>query len=51
MHSAKEHAGSWWPYWAEWLVDQSGGWTAPREPGEKLGIIEIAPGSYVRARA
>jgi polyhydroxyalkanoate synthase len=51
MHSAKEHAGSWWPYWAEWLVDHSGGWTVPREPGEKLGIIEIAPGSYVRARA
>ena len=52
MHSAKEHAGSWWPYWAEWLVDHSGGWTTvPREPGEKLGIIEIAPGSYVRAPA
>jgi polyhydroxyalkanoate synthase len=48
---AKEHAGSWWPHWAEWLAKQSGNWTVPREPGEKLGVIEAAPGSYVKAKS
>lgn len=48
---AKEHPGSWWPYWAEWLARHSGGWTIPREPGEKLGVIEDAPGSYVKMKA
>jgi hypothetical protein len=27
------------------------GWTIPREPGEKLGVIEDAPGSYVRTKS
>ena len=44
----KEHPGSWWPHWAEWLSKHSGGWTGPRAPGAKLGVIEDAPGSYVR---
>jgi len=48
--SASEHPGSWWPHWAEWLSEQSGDWTVPREPGEKLGVIEDAPGSYVKAK-
>ena len=48
---AKEHPGSWWPYWMEWLNRHSGGWTIPREPGEKLGPIEDAPGSYVRTKS
>jgi polyhydroxyalkanoate synthase len=48
---AKEHPGSWWPHWMEWLNKYAGGWTIPREPGEKLGVIEPAPGRYVRARA
>jgi hypothetical protein len=26
------------------------GWTMPREPGETLGVIEDAPGSYVKAK-
>jgi len=47
---AREHPGSWWPHWAEWLAKHSGGWTIPREPGEKLGVIEDAPGSYVKAK-
>lgn len=45
---ATEHPGSWWPHWTEWLAQYSGGWTAPREPGVKLGVIEDAPGSYVK---
>ncbi len=48
--SATEHPGSWWPHWAEWLSEHSGNWTVPREPGEKLGVIEDAPGSYVKAK-
>jgi len=48
--SAAEHPGSWWPHWAEWLAEHSGEWTVPREPGEKLGVIEDAPGSYVKAK-
>ena len=49
--SAKEHAGSWWPHWAEWLAEHSGEWTVPRDPGEKLGVVEEAPGSYVKAKS
>jgi polyhydroxyalkanoate synthase len=45
---ATEHPGSWWPHWIEWLHRKSGNWTLPREPGENLGIIEPAPGSYVQ---
>ena len=29
----------------------SGEWTVPREPGENLGVIEDAPGSYVKAKS
>jgi polyhydroxyalkanoate synthase len=50
LHGAKEHAGSWWPHWAEWLAEHSGEWTVAREPGEKLGTIEDAPGSYVKSK-
>ena len=24
LASAKEHPGSWWPHWAEWLAEHSG---------------------------
>jgi polyhydroxyalkanoate synthase len=48
---AKEHPGSWWPYWVDWLNKHAGGWTIPREPGEKLGAIEDAPGSYVKTKS
>ncbi len=48
MSMARETPGSWWPHWSEWLARQSGAWTLPREPGEKLGVIETAPGTYVK---
>lgn len=47
---AKENPGSWWPHWAKWLAKQSGGWVEPREPGATLGVIEDAPGGYVKAK-
>jgi polyhydroxyalkanoate synthase subunit PhaC len=51
LASAKEHPGSWWPHWADWLAERSGNWTVPREPGENLGVVEDAPGSYVKAKS
>ncbi|MFA5952360.1 MAG: class I poly(R)-hydroxyalkanoic acid synthase [Hyphomicrobium sp.] len=48
---AKEHPGSWWPYWSEWLTTYAGGWISAREPGERLGAIEAAPGSYVKKKS
>ncbi len=48
--TATETPGSWWPYWIAWLNERSGGWTIPRQPGQTLGVIEDAPGSYVRAK-
>ena len=48
MANADEHPGSWWPHWTEWLSKLSGGWTTARVPGARLGVIEDAPGSYVK---
>ncbi len=50
IKSAKEHPGSWWPYWIKWLNTRSGGKIPAREPGATLGVIEDAPGSYVKGR-
>jgi polyhydroxyalkanoate synthase len=50
QQGAKETAGSWWPYWIEWLAQHSGDRIDPRVPGQTLGIIEDAPGSYVQTR-
>ncbi|MFN3624734.1 MAG: PHA/PHB synthase family protein [Hyphomicrobium sp.] len=51
LATAKEHPGSWWPLWAEWLHEHSGEWTVPRDPGEHLGTVEDAPGSYVKVKS
>ncbi len=45
MSYAKEHAGSWWPMWAEWLKSRSGEQVAPPRAVAKAAP---APGSYVR---
>jgi polyhydroxyalkanoate synthase len=50
METAEEQSGSWWPHWAEWLARRSGGWIDARLPGKNLGIIEDAPGSYVKCK-
>jgi polyhydroxyalkanoate synthase len=51
LEQAKEHAGSWWPDWSEWLGDFSGEKIPARKTGEgKLSVIEDAPGSYVTSR-
>lgn len=44
----KEHAGSWWPDWVEWLRARSGPEVAPRTPGSgAYPALANAPGTYV----
>ena len=51
---AKEHKGSWWPDWLEWLRNLDSRTVkakGARIPGKgRMKAIEDAPGSYVKAR-
>jgi polyhydroxyalkanoate synthase len=50
--SAKQHEGSWWPNWRQWMAPHLGREVPARVPGKgKLKVIEAAPGSYARIRA
>ncbi len=51
LDGAKEHPGSWWPDWQAWLAKHSGAKVPARKPGAKLGVIEAAPGSYVKIKS
>jgi polyhydroxyalkanoate synthase len=51
IEGAKEHPGSWWPHYADWLAKHSGSKVAARVPGATLGVIEDAPGSYVKVKS
>jgi len=51
LSNAEEHPGSWWPHWIEWLTEKSGDLIAPRQPGTELGVIEDAPGTYVKVKS
>ncbi len=49
---AREFPYSWWPYWAEWLKARSGDLVPARDPGAgPLGVLEDAPGSYVKVKS
>ena len=49
---AKQHEGSWWPNWRQWVTPYLGREVPARVPGKgKLKVIEAAPGTYVRIRA
>jgi polyhydroxyalkanoate synthase len=49
---AEEFPGSWWPHWMRWLKPQSGGEVPARDPATgPLGVIEDAPGSYVKVKS
>ncbi len=50
---AVEHPGSWWPHWAAWLNERSGGMVPARDPSNgPLGTpLEDAPGSFVKVRS
>jgi polyhydroxyalkanoate synthase len=51
MKKAKEHAGSWWPDWLDWLKAQDDKTVKARKAGDgKLKPLEDAPGSYVKVR-
>jgi polyhydroxyalkanoate synthase subunit PhaC len=51
QRSAPTEQGSWWPDYAAWLAERSGAQVpAPAALGSgQFGVIEAAPGSYVRA--
>ena len=51
LKGAKETPGSWWPDWVRWIKEHSSGEVTARVPGAKLGIIEDAPGSYVKVKS
>jgi polyhydroxyalkanoate synthase len=51
LAGASEVKDSWWPKWATWLAQYSGGKVKARKPGAKLGTLEDAPGSYVKIKA
>jgi polyhydroxyalkanoate synthase subunit PhaC len=53
LKGATEHAGSWWPDWADWLQGNAGKQVAaPKAYGSrKYKAIEPAPGRYVKAKA
>jgi polyhydroxyalkanoate synthase subunit PhaC len=50
LAGASEIKDSWWPHWAKWLAQYSGGQVKARVPGARLGVIEDAPGSYVKTK-
>ena len=50
--AAVEHPGSWWPHWAQWLHERSGGWVPARNPSKgRFTPLEPAPGSYVKVKS
>ncbi len=50
LHDAVETSGSWWPDWHDWLAEKSGRMVSARAPGHVIGMVEDAPGSYVKVR-
>jgi polyhydroxyalkanoate synthase len=48
-NDASEHAGSWWPFWAQWLQARSGELkSAPKDLGSRKNPPGVAaPGEYV----
>ncbi|HEU4380467.1 MAG TPA: class I poly(R)-hydroxyalkanoic acid synthase [Hyphomicrobiaceae bacterium] len=50
FEGAREHPGSWWPHYAQWLGEHSRQMVPARKPGTRLGVIESAPGSYVKVK-
>lgn len=50
LDNAQQHAGSWWPVWIEWLIENSGKQIDALKPGTKeFPAIADAPGDYVKA--
>jgi len=50
LDAAEETAGSWWGDWDKWLKKRSGKKVLARAAGAVNGVLEDAPGSFVRDR-
>ncbi len=51
LNSTKEHKGSWWPHWKDWLLNINAEQVSARDPVKQgIRILEDAPGSYVLKR-
>jgi len=50
LSDASETEGSWWPDWDKWLKKRSGKKVFARKAGAINGMIEVAPGAFVKAR-
>lgn len=52
FEGAKQHEGSWWPDWNQWLAPMSGDRVKAQMPGihKAFPPLENAPGSYVKKR-
>ena len=51
MDGAQQQPGSWWTDWQQWVVAQNDQKVAARDPAKgKLGVLEDAPGSFVKFR-
>jgi polyhydroxyalkanoate synthase len=52
LKKAKEHPGSWWPDWLDWIRSHGTEEAPARVPGGgSLAPVEDAPGRYVRVRS
>jgi polyhydroxyalkanoate synthase len=56
LEGAKQHEGSWWVDWLDWLAPYLGPQVTARDVGKRTGkgrarTLEPAPGSYARQRA
>ncbi|KAF7599491.1 MAG: class I poly(R)-hydroxyalkanoic acid synthase [Candidatus Dactylopiibacterium carminicum] len=48
---AQQHAGSWWTDWQHWVTALDSKQVPAIDPADdKLGVLEDAPGGYVKAR-
>ncbi len=48
---AKQHEGSWWTDWQNWITAQDGTTVPARDPAKgKLKVLDDAPGSFVKFR-
>jgi polyhydroxyalkanoate synthase len=51
FEGAKQHEGSWWTDWRQWVAPHLGKEVPARIPGKgKLKALDAAPGTYVRQR-
>ncbi|GAA3936475.1 class I poly(R)-hydroxyalkanoic acid synthase [Litoribacillus peritrichatus] len=49
LDNAKQHSGSWWSHWNDWLEENKGDAVSARDPGAGSLAVECdAPGEYVK---